>query len=459
MTTPDFGHPAFAMLQFDRWDDGLGWIHTHSHELLGEERSQAVLDASSDRKALRDEIHTAVDHLYTIGTLSAGRAALAWSLLTCNPRQPSTFHRVLPQVQFALDQAELPEGGDADVRDRLRIWWRCAEGEFAKASRSPFAIAAAILRGEEPEEATTVVVRPTMKQVASWFRKPYDGPTLTVMPAARASRLNNHNKIFESILDKPLPLAPARDLAEARKRLGYEFPHAFNALQALFRDLREGQTARVKPTVLVGPAGAGKSRIVGRFARAIGLQFVYHYDGAASADNHFAGTSKAWSNTEASVPTRAVQQSKTANPLVFVDEIDKAATNANGSLFHAMLPFLEVETSKNYRDQSLDSELDLSAVNYVATANNVSVLPDFLQDRFRMIRVPEPRLVDLPLLAASIMEDLAKEDQERAWDDPLATDELQVIAKAWQQAGFSLRNLQVIVKATMNARDQHAMRH
>jgi ATP-dependent Lon protease len=39
------------------------------------------------------------------------------------------------------------------------------------------------------------------------------------------------------------------------------------------------------------------------------------------------------------------------------------------------------------------------------------------------------------------------------------TDELQVIAKAWQAAGFSMRKLQKIVRAVLETRDQLAMRH
>jgi ATP-dependent Lon protease len=342
------------------------------------------------------------------------------------------------------------------VRDRIRIWWRAAEGEFVKSTRSMFALAHAVLY--EVDEAEPEIEKPTTKTV-SWFSAPYAGPTMVVMPKDRASKLNNHNAPFRDILDKPLPLVLARNLDAARKTLGYEFPHAVSALQALFKDLREGQPVKLRPTLLVGMPGVSKSRIVRKFAVAIGVQHVHRFDGSASGDNHFAGTSKAWSNTEASVPARACLQSKTANPVVMVDEIDKAGISHHGNLFNAMLPFLEAETAARYRDQSTDCEFDLSALSYICTANDASVLPDFLRDRFRILRVPQPRLVDLPLLAASVMADLSKDEEERAWDGPLATDELYVIAKAWEKAGFSLRKLQKIVRATLEARDQFAMRH
>jgi ATP-dependent Lon protease len=188
--------------------------------------------------------------------------------------------------------------------------------------------------------------------------------------------------------------------------------------------------------------------------------YVYRYDAASSADSQFGGTSKAWSNTEPSVPARAVAQSKTANPTVLIDEIDKAAArNWNGRLWDALLPFLDRETAVRYRDQSLDCDLDLSMVSYVATANDATKLPSPLRDRFRIIKIPAPTLQHLPALAAHVMRDLAIEDESRQADAPLAGDELAVIAKAWSRAGFSMRALQKIVGATLEARDSHAMRH
>jgi hypothetical protein len=456
MMTP-FAHPALALLMMPRWDDAFGWLHHATKELLGDDRAQRLLDALAVGNDIRVEIEGAVDWLYSIGKVSAGEYALAWSLLTCSPARPLSFRSVLAQLQHALDEADLSPADDADVRERIRIWWRAAEGLFTKSKMSMFALVHAVLNDTyqaDPEIAKSGDSLP------AWFAAPYAGPTLVVMPKAKATKLNAQNKVFEGILDKPLQLVVARDLDNARKKLGYEFPHATGALQALFRDLREGQPVRVRPTILLGPPGVSKSRLVRKFAAAIGIKHVHRYDASGAGDNHFAGTSKSWSSTEASVPARAVLASRTANPIVMIDEIDKAASrdNINGSLYNALAGLLDAETSARFRDPSLDAELDLSAVGYLCTAND-AVLPDFLRDRFRIVKVPAPRLVDLPLLAASVMEDLGRENDERAWDGPLATDELQVIAKAWEKAGFSLRQLQKIVRATLEIRDQLAMRH
>ena len=75
--------------------------------------------------------------------------------------------------------------------------------------------------------------------------------------------------------------------------------------------------------------------------------------------------------------------------------------------------------------------------------------PDFakpnktpLKDRYRIIKVPAPCLADLTALAAIVLRNFAMEAGEEGFMQALANDELDVIAKAWQRTGFSIRKLQ-----------------
>jgi ATP-dependent Lon protease len=128
-------------------------------------------------------------------------------------------------------------------------------------------------------------------------------------------------------------------------------------------------------------------------------------------------------------------------------------------LWDSIIPFLERETSSRYRDTGLDCDLDLGHVSYVATANSVDGLPGPLLDRFRILRVPAPTLEHLPALAAQVMRDLERHDEDRLHDEPLAGDELAVIGRAWRAEKFSMRKLQRIVAATLEVRDACARRH
>lgn len=152
--------------------------------------------------------------------------------------------------------------------------------------------------------------------------------------------------------------------------------------------------------------------------------------------------------------------SKTANPIVLVDEICKASESShNGNLWSAITPHLEVETSRRYRENGIDAELDLSHVIHLATANSTEKLPSQLRDRYRVIRMPAPTLAYLPKLAALVVRDMAAEDDARSHDAPLAADELEIIGRAWARERFSMRKLQRLVLATLEARDTCAMRH
>jgi ATP-dependent Lon protease len=56
--------------------------------------------------------------------------------------------------------------------------------------------------------------------------------------------------------------------------------------------------------------------------------------------------------------------------------LEKAATSHhNGNLWSALMPFTERETACRYRDTSLDAQVDVSWVSFVATANDDTGLP------------------------------------------------------------------------------------
>lgn len=454
-----FSHPALQLLTSDRWDDAFGWLYGMSHGLLGATVAQGLRDAANDRPEVQSKIHGAIALLYHHGTPSAGQLALAWQMLTCDPRRPASFWPVLPQLQYVLDTAELAEDDDEVVRRRLRVWWRAGAADFRSSKVSTFRLA-------DPEAEcwpdVEVAVDPSKHHVstAASLYADIGLPTLVVMPKDKSTALNGHQTAYKTLVDAALPLVVVRDVQAIRTALHREFPHATSAIDLMLRDLRDGKPFKLRPICVSGSAGAGKSRLVRRMAALASERqlLVYRFDGAV-ADGMFAGTAKGWSNTIPSVPVRAVHASMTANPIVMIDEIDKAKESQNGYLAHALLSFTDPETAGRYRDQSLDAELDLSMLSYIATANDAALLPSMLRDRFRLIRMPTPTLEHLPALAANVMAEIAREDESRAGEPPLAADELANIGKIWRRHGFSMRALKSLVEGTLEVRDQCAMRH
>lgn len=450
------------MLLHKGWPQAAAFAWSRLGKIEGLKRDDVAADFWSGAKPrCKAACIMLAERLFKLGQ---GEAAMCAQMLGVDAGVPITFERVLPQLAYCAEHiwSGWHSGTEnAAIAQKLSIWWKAADGDFEGDDRSIFLIAHEEWVDTDLERAAraridTVTPR---AQPAPVEGAPSVEPTLVVMPKP-TTKLAGGLKDYEELIDARLPLVIARDLQRMRKLLLAEYPHAMSAIDLLLRDLRDGQPVRWKPILLSGPAGCGKSRLVRRLADLIGL-WVYRIDGSSSTDSvNFGGTSRAWSNTMPCAPVRAICQSRTANVICFVDEIEKGNTSQhNGRLVHAILPFLEAETSSRHRDASLDAELDLSWVNHIATANSVEDLPAPLKDRYRIVKVPSPRLIDLPILAANVMRDLTIESGEEAFAQALATDELDVIARAWTRAGFSMRKLQAIVSATLETRDRTAVRH
>ncbi|MCK9918042.1 AAA family ATPase [Microbacteriaceae bacterium K1510] len=281
--------------------------------------------------------------------------------------------------------------------------------------------------------------------------------TVLVLPTVGGTRETSSGKEaireFKAITGKHLPLVVAHDLAQARTTLREEFPHLHAAIDVLLAGLTNGEPIRLRPTLLVGDPGGGKSRLARRVAETLRLH-MHRFDGSGSADNTFAGTSRRWSTGEHCTPLEAIRRHRVANPLLLVDEIDKAgASPHNGALAHAILPFLEPENARAYPDPFVEAEIDLSHVNYVLTANSDIALPGPLRDRLRIVLLPRPAIGHLPQLARGIVADVARErgGDPRWWPD-LDDGELAIAEALWR--GGSVRRLRAIVERLLAHREE-----
>lgn len=447
-----------ALLWQRGWPHAAGLFWSRTKEIDGLPRDDVAKDFwSGEKERCKGACKTLADLLFAAGH---GKEALCALMLAADPIEPQTFEIVLPQLALAIEHFwEWPTARATkhDVFQRLGVWWRAARGDFADHDRSIFWISRIeMLDKDDPSEG----LPPPLAQKDGGRGGEPKEPGIVIMPKGETTKLNNFQSEFKDLIDAKLPLRLARDIGGVRAKLLAEYPHAIGATELLLRDLREGEPVRLSPILLTGPAGVGKTRLVRRLFRDLLNIGVYRYDGGGASDNMFGGSPKGWGNTVPSAPARAVNQTRIANPVVLIDEIDKAGTSTrNGRLWNVLLPFLEHETSRAYRDVSLDAELDLSWITHIATANSIEELPAPLRDRYRIINVPAPRLADLPALAANVLRELVVESGEEGFVWPLANDEIEVIGRAWEKAGFSIRKLQKIVVGTLAARNATAVRH
>ena len=171
----------------------------------------------------------------------------------------------------------------------------------------------------------------------------------------------------------------------------------------------------------------------------------------------FGGTDKRWHTAEPCHPFLAVARFQQANPIVMIDELEKAGTRSDyGRFWDSLLGFLEPETAARYPDPAMQVTLDLSQVSYVATANSLDPLPAPLRDRFRIITFPKPSVDDLEALLPAVLTDLAAESGvDQRWIEPLSGKERDLVAASWR--GGSVRRLRRVVEVVVRTRDKFAV--
>lgn len=257
-----------------------------------------------------------------------------------------------------------------------------------------------------------------------------------------------------SIIGKDLPLIGTEKLADVRVALLESHPHCGEVIDRMLMP-QAGRPFFNGRWLFVGSQGSGKSSLARALAKALGLP-IKTINGASEADSTFGGTPAAYGTAAISTPLRLISQSGIANPLIHIDEIEKAATGRqNGNFMDALLQFLEPGTAAAYEDPALQAPVDLSAVSYICTGNGLEGVPAPLLDRLTVIRVPDPTWEHIGPLSRSILRDIArKQGLDDRWPSALSPDELDVIKLSW--GGGSLRRLAKVLETfSMNRERSH----
>ncbi len=254
-------------------------------------------------------------------------------------------------------------------------------------------------------------------------------------------------KSYETVSGQPLPIIEPISVPVSCATLQHAYPHFYDEIDLIFRQRRPLRL------LLVGSPGCGKTSLARDIAEEFGVPSVI-YSAGGTADASFSGTSAQWSTARASTPLQLIHRGQVANPVVILDELEKASTSRhNGSLVDRLLSFLEPTSAKRILDPALEVEVDLSAVSYIATANSIDDVPAPLRDRFKIIRMPDPEWKHIGGLVRSIIDEIAEErGLHHRWIGQLAQDELDLVRQAWP--GGSLRKLRRIIEMLIDGREQ-----
>jgi DNA polymerase III delta prime subunit len=186
----------------------------------------------------------------------------------------------------------------------------------------------------------------------------------------------------------PVNLAEAKEILD--QQVGFE-EQKKKILESLeierFRGLHNIQRTSFI-LCLSGPPGVGKTTFALLLAKALKKEFFSVALGGLSDASVLLGASENSSGSEIGQLTRALSETKKCDPLILLDEIDKAGSSFKTAIHDCLINVLDSTQNNEVLDYYLDVKIDFSQVNFVATANDLAKIPEPLRDRMLIVELP-----------------------------------------------------------------------
>ena len=219
-----------------------------------------------------------------------------------------------------------------------------------------------------------------------------------------------------------------RALYEKMLRLGGQRftvkPSALPEMEALFEELPNfgevledirkhlalcidsDDSIELPPMLLLGEPGIGKTHFARKIAQLLGTGFGFVPMSSLTAGWVLSGASSQWKNAKPGKVFDTFLNGDYANPVIVVDELDKASADGQYDPLGALYELLEVETSTRFVDEFVELPIDASGALWLATANDAARIPDPLLDRLSIYEIEAPDAAGSARIAATIYREI-----------------------------------------------------
>jgi ATP-dependent Lon protease len=189
------------------------------------------------------------------------------------------------------------------------------------------------------------------------------------------------------------------------------------------------------PMLLLGEPGIGKTHFAKQLARLLGTSCHYVAMSSLTAGWILSGASSQWRNAKPGKVFDALVNGSYANPVMTVDEIDKATGDAQYDPLGALYALLEHDTAGAFIDEFAEVPINAGNVVWIATANDARSIPEPLLNRMNVYEIPTPDRDGARRIAQAIYHEIREAHVwGRRFPETLGDAPLDALAKASPRA-------------------------
>jgi len=180
----------------------------------------------------------------------------------------------------------------------------------------------------------------------------------------------------------------------AMEHLYDELPNFHPVLDDVKRQLalcHDGPDAlELTPMLLLGPPGIGKTHFARALAQLLGTGLGFISMSSLTAGWVLSGASSQWKGARPGKVFETLVDGAYANPVMVVDEIDKARAEHAYDPLGSLYSLLEHDTAGAFTDEFAEVAIDASQLIWVATANDERAIPEPILNRMNVFEIEAP---------------------------------------------------------------------
>jgi ATP-dependent Lon protease len=173
-----------------------------------------------------------------------------------------------------------------------------------------------------------------------------------------------------------------------------ELPNFSDVLEDIRKHLAlcvdSSDSIELPPMLLLGEPGIGKTHFARKLAELLGTGYGFVPMSSLTAGWVLSGASSQWKNAKPGKVFDTFLNGDYSNPVIVVDEVDKASSDGQYDPLGALYELLEIDTATRFVDEFVEVPIDASGAVWLATANDASRIPEPILNRMAVYEIEPP---------------------------------------------------------------------